>query len=98
MSTRNKIFLLIAGSLVLILISSVALYFSAAKLINSESVKGKLQAYLFDKSGATIAYKTSELHLFPFPEIIFHQVNISIPGKAHGSVESLRVYPGLWSL
>lgn len=98
MSKRSKLFLLIAGPLVLIFIFSVVLYFSTAKLINSESVKEKLQAYLLGKTGAGISYKTSELHLFPLPEIIFHQINISMPGKAYGSVGSLRVYPGLWPL
>ena len=98
MSIRRKIFLLLAGLLVLILGFSAVLYFSAAKLINSESVKEQIHVYLLGKSGAGIRYGNSEFHLFPLPEIIFHQVNISIPDKAEASVASLRAYPDLWSL
>ncbi|MBS1114215.1 MAG: AsmA family, partial [Nitrospirae bacterium] len=98
MSTRRKIFLLIGGLLGLVLVLSVVLYFSAAKLINSESVKEQINAYLIGKAGASITYGNSEFHLFPLPEIIFHQVQLSIPDKAEGSVLSLKTYPSLWSL
>lgn len=98
MSTRRKIFLLLAGLLGLILVLSVVIYYSAAKLINSESVKEQINAYLIGTAGAGITYANSELHLFPLPEIIFHQVLLSIPDKAEGSVVSLKAYPSLWSL
>ncbi len=98
MTTRRKIFLPLAGLAMLIFILSVVLYFSAAKLINSESVKEKINVYLLGKTGAGITYGNSEFHLFPLPEIIFQKVSISIPGKAEGSVSSLRVYPDLLSL
>ncbi len=98
MNTRRKIFLLLAALSGLILILSALFYFSAAKLINSGSVKEKINAYLIGKTGASITYGNSEFHLFPLPEIIFHQVYISIPGEAEGSVASLRVYPDLLSL
>ncbi|MCL5023572.1 MAG: AsmA-like C-terminal domain-containing protein [Nitrospirae bacterium] len=98
MTTRRKIFLLLSGLPALILILSALFYFSAAKLINSESVKERIHVYLLGKAGASITYGNSEFHLFPLPELIFHQVNISIPGKAEGSVASLRAYPDLFSL
>ena len=53
---------------------------------------------LIEKTGADVTYDTPELHLFPLPEIIFHQVKVSIPDKAEAAIESLRVYPSLWSL
>ena len=95
MTTRRKILVLLAGLPVLIFILSFVLYFSAAKLINSESVKEKINAYLMGKAGVNITYGNSEFHLFPLPELTFNQVNISIPGKTEGSVASLRVYPDL---
>ncbi|MFZ2196452.1 MAG: hypothetical protein WAV13_01875, partial [Thermodesulfovibrionales bacterium] len=98
MSTRRKIFLLLAGLLGLILVLSVVVYYSAAKLINSESVKEQINAYLIGKAGAGITYGNSEFHLFPLPEIIFHKVHLSIPDKTEGSVVSLKAYPSLWSL
>ncbi|MGO9614149.1 MAG: AsmA-like C-terminal domain-containing protein [Dissulfurispiraceae bacterium] len=97
MSARRKIFLLFAGSLGLIFVFSVVLYFSAAKLINSESVREQIHVYLIEKTGASIRYGNSEFHLFPFPEVIFHHVNMSIPDKTEGSVASLRVYPDFLS-
>jgi hypothetical protein len=98
MSTQRKIFVLFAGLLGLIFILSVVLYFSAAKLINSESVKEQIHVYLIKKTGASIRFGNSEFHLFPVPEIIFHQVNMLIPDKTEGSVASLRVYPDFLSL
>jgi hypothetical protein len=98
MSVRRKILLLLAGLIGLGLVLSVVLYFSAGKLINSESVKEEIRIYLLEKAGAGVTYGSLEIHVFPLPEIIFHRVRISIPDKAEGSVASVRVYPDLLSL
>ncbi len=98
MSKKRKIFLLFAGVAGLLLTLSFILYYSAAKLINTESVKEKIRIYLLEKAGAEITFGKSEINLFPLPEIIFHQVRLSIPDKTEGSVLSLRVYPSLLSL
>jgi uncharacterized protein involved in outer membrane biogenesis len=98
MRKRHKIFLILAGFLGMILILSIALYFSAARLINTDTVKDKLRVYFLEKTGAVVGYGTSEIHLFPLPEIIFHKVDIVIPDEAQGTVESLGVYPGLLPL
>lgn len=98
MIKRRNIFLLLAGLVGLIVVLSVVLYFSAAKLINSESVKEKIQVYILEKTNASIRYGNAEFHLFPFPEFMLHQVKLSIPGKAEGSVSSLIVYPDFLSL
>jgi hypothetical protein len=97
MNRRRKIFLLVAGFTGLVLAFFVVLYFSFAQLINSESIREKINAYLTEKAGASVRYGNSEYHLFPFPELTFHKVNISIPDKAEGSISALRVYPDLWS-
>ncbi len=98
MRKRHKIFLLLAGFMGVVIILSLVLYFSAARLVNTETVKEKLRVYFLQKTGAEVRYGSSELNLLPLPEIIFRTVDISIPGKAQGSVESLSVYPGLWPL
>ena len=98
MTARRRIILLLSGVGGVIVALSVVLYFSAAKLINSESVKEKINFYLLGKTGARITYGNPELHLFPLPVVVFHQVNISIPDKAEGSVSALTVYPDLPAL
>ncbi len=98
MSNKRKIFLLLAGLMGLILIFFCVIYFFAAKFVNTESVKEKMRVYLLEKAGADVTFGNSEFNLFPLPEIIFHQVRLSIPDKAEGSVSYLRVYPSLLSL
>src|SRR5512139_2977160 len=98
MNTKRRIFLLLASLTGLIFILFFVLYYSAAKLIDSEFVKEKIRVYLLEKAGTDITFANSEFHLFPLPEIIFHRVGISIPDKAGGSASSLRVYPNLFSL
>ncbi|HSB31319.1 MAG TPA: AsmA-like C-terminal domain-containing protein [Candidatus Sulfobium mesophilum] len=98
MNTKRRIFLLLASLTGLIFILFFVLYYSAAKLIDSEFVKEKIRVYLLEKAGTDITFANSEFHLFPLPEIIFDRVGISIPYKAEGSASSLRVYPNLFSL
>ena len=75
------------------------MYFSVAHLINSETVKERIHYFLIETIGDGVTYKDAELHLFPFPEIVFHQVHISkIYAKAEGSIAALRVYPDIWAL
>jgi|GEM_PF-862455 len=98
MRKRHKIFLLLAVFTGVVIIASLVLYFAAARLVNTETVKEKLRVYFLEKTGAEVRYGSSELFLFPLPEIIFRKVDVAIPGKAQGSVESVRIYPGLWAL
>jgi len=98
MATRNKIFLLFTGSIGTVVLFFIVLYFSVPKLINSEVVKKKVNAYFMEKTGGSLALKKSEIHLFPLPYIVFQQVSISVPNKANGLIQSLGVYPDVWSL
>ena len=98
MATRNKILLLFTGSIGTVVLFFIVLYFSVPKLINSEVVKKKVNAYFMEKTGGSLALKKSEIHLFPLPYIVFQQVSISVPNKANGLIQSLGVYPDVWSL
>lgn len=98
METRNKILFLLTGFLGTVVLFFILLYFSVPKLINSEVVKKKVNAYFLQKTGGSIAFKKSEIHLFPLPHIDFQQVSISVPNKANGLIQSLGVYPEVWSL
>ena len=99
MSRRHRIFRILAGCLGLFFCLSVFLYFTVVHIVDSETVKERIHYLLIENIGAGVTYKDAELHLFPFPEIVFHQVHISkIYAKAEGSIAALRVYPDVWSL
>jgi len=98
MAKRNKILFLLTGFLGTVVLFFIVLYFSVPKLINSEVVKKKVNAYFLQKTGGSIAFKKSEIHLFPLPHIDFQQVSISVPNKANGLIQSLGIYPDVWSL
>lgn len=95
MNVRHKLLLPLTS---LIFVLFVVLFFSTAKLLNSDAVKERIHVYISEKTGVGITYRNSEYHLFPFPEIIFNQVNVSIPNKAEGSVASLSVHPDILAL
>ena len=84
MIKRHHIVRFLIGVFGLIFVLCVLLYFSAA-IINSEYVKERIHNFLIKHTGAVVRYKDSEINFFPFPEIIFHQVDIAIHDKAAGS-------------
>ena len=98
MAIRNKIIFLLAGFIGIVLLFCIVLYFSVPRLINSEVVKEKVNAYFLEKTGGSLALKQSDIHLFPLPHVVFQQVNFLIPDKASGLIQSLSVYPDVWSL
>ena len=98
MAKRNKILFLLTGFLVIVVLFCIVLYFSVPKLINSEVVKKKVKAYFMEKTGGSLALKQSDIRLFPLPHVVFQQVSFSVPDKATGLVQSLDVYPDVWSL
>jgi hypothetical protein len=61
-------------------------------------VKKKVKDYFLQKNGWSIAFKKSDIHLFPLPHIVLQQVSISVPNKANGLIQSLGVYPDEYSL
>jgi len=98
MAKRNKILYLLAGFFGTVVLLCVVLYFSVPRLINSEAVKQKVNAYFLEKTGGSLALKQSDIHLLPLPHVVFRQVNFSIPEKANGFIQSLGVYPDVWPL
>lgn len=98
MAARNKILFLLISFLVTVVLFFIFLYFSVPKIVNSEIVKKKMNAYVLQKTGGSIALKKSEIHLFPLPHINFQQVSISLPNKANGFIQSVDLYPEVWSL
>ena len=98
MATRNKKLFLLTGVLGTVVLFSLVLYFSVPNIINSEIVKKKVNAYFVEKTGGSIALEKSDIRLFPLPHIVITQVSFAIPKKATGFVQSLDIYPDVWSL
>jgi hypothetical protein len=98
LETRNRILFWVIGSLGLVVLLFVILYFSAPRIINSEIVKKEVSAFFNRKTGGSIVFEKSDVHLFPVPHINFQQVSISVPDKADGLIQFLDIYPDIWSL
>ena len=98
MKKSNKKLFLLIGILGTVILFFIVLYFSVPKFISSEVAKKKVNAYFFEKTGGSLASQQSDIHLFPLPHIVLRQVSISIPDKATGLVQSIDIYPDLWSL
>jgi hypothetical protein len=66
--------------------------------MDSDMVKKRIQTYVVRETGGTLDFRKAELVSFPLPHITFRQVSFSVPDKATGLVQSLDVYPDIWSL
>jgi hypothetical protein len=98
MKTRRKILLSLMGLIGTGIVLVIVLYFSLPNIINSEIVKKKVNAYFVEKTGGSIAFEKSDISLLPLPHIVITQVSFTIPKKATGFVQSLDIYPDVWSL
>ncbi len=54
MATRNKILYLLAGFLGFVVLLGIVLSFSVPRLINSDAVKTKVNAYFLEKTGGSL--------------------------------------------
>ncbi len=92
MSKRRKIFriaIIIVGALLALLL---ALQIIVPKLVNLESIKGKILASASERVGGEVKCQKMRLSFFPYPHAVIEQVTLSIPGKVSGSLDALGVY------
>jgi len=92
MSKRKKIIIWVLGSLGVLLVLLLAIQIIVPRLINLESIKGKILASVSEKVGGEVKCQKIGLSFFPYPHAVIDQVSLSIPGKVSGTVESLGVY------
>ena len=92
MSKRKKIFRILLVCIGVILVLLLAVQLIVPKLINLESIKGKILASASEKVGGEVRCQEIELSLFPYPHVVIDQVSVSIPGKVTGSLDALGVY------
>ena len=98
MSRRRKISLWIIGSLICLASLLLCFLVLLPYLINLEPVKERILAILFQQVGGKVEYQRLDLSYFPQPCVKIHQVRISFPEKAEGTLKSIQVYPELFEI
>jgi AsmA-like C-terminal region len=95
---HKKILLGLSGGLVCLIILLVGVMLLLPYLINFEPVKERILAILFRQVGGKVEYQRLDLSFFPQPRTRVHQVRISIPEKAEGTLKSIQVFPDLLAM
>src|SRR3990172_2983646 len=88
-----KIFLWIIGGLIGLTSLLAGFLLLLPYLINQDPIKEKILAVLLQQVGGRVEYQRVDLSYFPQPRVKVHQVRISIPEKAEGTLKSIKVYP-----
>ena len=92
MSKQKKIFRILIVTVGVLLVLLLAVQLVVPKLINLESIKGKILASVSEKVGGEVKCGKVGLSFFPYPHAVIDQISLSIPGKVSGSLDLLGVY------
>ena len=98
MVRRNKLLSRLAGALGVLIIILLAFFFLLPKLVDLNSIREKIKTGISQKISGTIDFQKMEVSLFPRPRILINQARFSFPGTAHGTINSLRIYPHILPL
>jgi hypothetical protein len=88
----------VAGLGVILLALLLTLTLVAPKVMNRESIKVQIQAEFSKTAGGDLDFEQVALSFFPRPGVIIRRASVEIPGKARGTVASLKVCPGILPL
>ena len=94
MLSRKRITYWFLGSAIVIMILLLVLPY----LIDSDTLKAKLQATIEQQTGGQVHYQQAELSFLPRPSITLHQIKLDIPERVQGRVGTIQIYPELWPL
>ncbi|HEX7519391.1 MAG TPA: hypothetical protein VF325_03835, partial [Candidatus Deferrimicrobium sp.] len=94
----KKIALGVAGAFGLLAVLLVTLAVLMPRWINGEAVKAAILARASRVAGGTVRYERLDLSWFPRPRIVVRRLELAIPHRAAGAVESLTLYPALFPL
>jgi len=95
MNKRKKIFLWFAGVTGFLLVCMLTLALFASRIIDTKYVKEKIVASISQNVIAGIDFQKVDLSLLPRPRVTIHHIQLSVPEKAEGTIESLNAYPAL---
>ncbi len=76
----------------------LAIFIIAPRLVDSEWLKGKVQAELSSQLQGDITFQTAKLRFSPLPNIVLDNLSIEMPGLLSAKVDALEVYPVLLPL
>ncbi|PWB67488.1 MAG: hypothetical protein C3F14_02055, partial [Deltaproteobacteria bacterium] len=98
MSAKRKLYLGFAGAFGIIAALLAAFLALAPWWIRLEPVKARILADASRILGGTVNYSSLELIYFPRPRIVFHRLELSVPGKVSGKINTLTVHPAIFPL
>jgi hypothetical protein len=94
----RKILLWLTAGLVALTIFSIVVISVLPRLINSEPLKGIIEARLSTELGAHISYKSADSFLLPRPSVIFRNGTVIYRDRMRGSFDALGVRLKILSL
>ncbi|HAK60094.1 MAG TPA: hypothetical protein DCO77_06890 [Nitrospiraceae bacterium] len=93
MNIRRKTILWIAGGIGVCIVLLLLLSLLATAIVNSGSVKDKIQTFASQQLGGDVRFREIDLSLFPRPRVAIQQLNLSFPDATSGAIEVIIVYP-----
>jgi hypothetical protein len=97
MIAKRKVLFGFAGAIGIIAALLAVLFALAPWWIRLEPVKARILSDASRILGGTVTFERLELFYFPRPRIVLRRLELSIPGKSFGKVETLIVYPSISS-
>ncbi len=94
MASRKTISSWFLGCVVVI----TALLLVLPQLIDSDTLKAKLQTIIEQQTGGKVQFQQVELSFLPRPSIILHQIKLDLPEQLQGTVSAIQLYPELLAL
>ncbi|MGB7971282.1 MAG: AsmA-like C-terminal domain-containing protein [Candidatus Deferrimicrobiaceae bacterium] len=93
MSHGKRIFLRLAGGVLVFLVLLASLLFLLPKLIGQEWSREKIAREASALVGGTVEIQAADLSYWPHPHITIQGAKLAIPGTASGTIRSLTAYP-----
>jgi hypothetical protein len=88
----------LAGLATSLLVVFVTLALVLPRIIDSETVKEKVRAFLSRQARGAVGLQKIEVSWLSGPAVVIRGATVSIPHKIDGSVQSITVYPSLTAL
>jgi len=98
MAKTAKRYYWLGGGAALLLALLLAFYVIAPRVVDSEWLKGRIQAELAGQLEGEVNFQTADLRFFPTPGIDITNLQIEIPDYVSARIKSLEVYPALLPL
>jgi hypothetical protein len=95
MNKRKKIFLWFAAVLgLLILIISLLVIF-LSRFIDKRLLREQIAGSISETIQGKVDFQKVDLSFFPMPHLTIRDMEVSVPEKAKGTIESVKIYPSL---